>query len=86
MSALLKSRAGKGATQEELRRIVAWAEETRREAAAIESESKPRRAPRGTGKAARRARPLRRAGARSRRSSFESGGFRTRRIGHSSRA
>jgi hypothetical protein len=52
IEALLKSRGSQGATQEELRRVVVWADETRREAEAIVEESRPRRAPRGTGKAA----------------------------------
>jgi hypothetical protein len=52
IDALLRSRGGHGATQEELRRVVVWADETRREAEAIVEESRPRRAPRGTGKTA----------------------------------
>jgi len=55
IEALLKSRGSSGATQAELRRVVAWAEGVNREAVAIETESKskPRRAPRGAGKTAR---------------------------------
>jgi hypothetical protein len=52
LDALLKSRGAQGATQEELQRIVVWADETRRETVAIEDESRPRRAPRGSAKAA----------------------------------
>jgi hypothetical protein len=43
VEALLKSRGFRGATQEDLQQVVAWAQQTRAEGEALRSESVPRR-------------------------------------------